>query len=305
MLAIQANSLTKKYGDKTIIDDVTLNIPKGTIYGFLGLNGAGKTTTMRLILGMIKPTKGSVSILGNNIQTNKPWEKVGYLIESTYAYPNLTVEENLRVYFYYHRLKDKQVIEEIMKKLQLTKYRDVRAKNLSLGNKQRLGLAKALMHNPEILVLDEPVNGLDPSGIIEVRNLLKELSENGTTILISSHLLTEISKVADTIGIIHEGKLVKEIISSDLQHEIRKKLIIETSDNTKALKVISAEQIEGIVNTTNQIEIKEKKVVEHPERIAELLINNGVGLKELYTNKEHLEDYFLRIIYPYNYVTVL
>lgn len=305
MLAIQANSLTKKYGDKTIIDDVTLKIPKGTIYGFLGLNGAGKTTTMRLILGMIKPSKGSVSILGNNIQTNKPWEKVGYLIESTYAYPNLTVEENLRVYFYYHRLKDKQVIEEIMKKLQLTKYRDVRAKNLSLGNKQRLGLAKALMHNPKILVLDEPVNGLDPSGIIEVRNLLKELSENGTTILISSHLLTEISKVADTIGIIHEGKLVKEIIASDLQHEIRKKLIIETSDNTKALKVISAEQIEGIVNHSNQIEIKDKQVVEHPERIAELLINNGVGLKELYTNKEHLEDYFLRIIYPYNYVTVL
>lgn len=160
MNVIQTDNLTKKFGDKIAVDNVSINVRAGEIYGFLGLNGAGKTTTIRLLLGLIKPNSGSISLFGQNAkQASHIWRNVGYLVETPYSYPNLTVKENLEVYYHLRGLNNKKLIEEIINILHLDQYIDKKAKYLSLGNYQRLGLAKALMHKPELLILDEPING--------------------------------------------------------------------------------------------------------------------------------------------------
>jgi ABC-2 type transport system ATP-binding protein len=194
MNIIQTYDLTKTFGDTVAVDHISINVREGEIYGFLGLNGAGKTTLIRLLLGMIKPDSGSISLFGQNAkQGSDIWNNVGYLVETPYAYPNLTVKENLEVFYQLRGLKDRKQIDKIISVLQLDQYKNKKAKYLSLGNSQRLGLAKALLHNPKLLILDEPINGLDPAGIVEVREFLKDLVKNhNTTIFLSSHILSEI-----------------------------------------------------------------------------------------------------------------
>jgi ABC-2 type transport system ATP-binding protein len=173
-LSITTNGLTKHFGDVTAVDNLSLNIRRGEIYGFLGLNGAGKTTTIRMLLGMIKPSSGSVSLFGTGIHPGitSIWQRVGYMVETPHAYPDLTVQENLEIVRRLRNLNDTDVVQKIIEKLGLTRYANRRARNLSLGNAQRLGLAKALIHKPDLLILDEPANALDPAGIVEIRNLL-------------------------------------------------------------------------------------------------------------------------------------
>ncbi len=210
--AIKTVNLSKKYGKTLVVDDLNLSIRSGEIVGFLGLNGAGKTTTMRMLLGLIKPTSGECYIQGNKIdQYNlEVRNEIGYIIETPYSYPDLTVQENLEIVSTLRGLRNKDVIDWVTEKLKLDQYKDKQVKHLSLGNVARLGIAKAIIHKPKILILDEPTNGLDPFGVIEVRELLKELANNlGTTVLISSHKLEEISKVATRIVIIHGGRLMR------------------------------------------------------------------------------------------------
>ena len=295
---IKTSGLTKLYGEMAAVNQLNLDIPKGTIYGFLGLNGAGKTTTMRMLLGMIKPSDGSASLFGQNVAKAKKglWGKIGYMIESTYAYPNLTVMEYLTLFTKYYGLKNKQPIEKVVDLLQLDKYRNVQSKHLSLGNLQRLGLAKALMHNPELLILDEPVNGLDPSGIVEIRNLLKELSRQGTTILISSHLLSEISKLAHTIGIIHQGNLIKEMEADLLHRQLKRKLILDTKDNTKTASLLNEHSIKTRINSASELEITERLDLASPDKVAKIIVDGHIGLTKLNPYEEELETFFLRTI---------
>src|SRR4030042_4920316 len=187
---IRTEKLTKHYGSVHAVENVSLSVGKGEIYGFLGLNGAGKTTTIRMLLGMIRPTAGACYLTGKNIHAGRHdlCNDVGYLVEIPYSYPDLTVQENLELIRRLRFISDPHIVVSAMEKLKLDQYRDRPAKHLSQGNAQRLGIAKAIMHNPGILILDEPANGLDPAGIVEIREMLQDLAINkGVTVFISSH----------------------------------------------------------------------------------------------------------------------
>lgn len=298
MNIIQTYDLTKTFGDTVAVDHISINVREGEIYGFLGLNGAGKTTLIRLLLGMIKPDSGSISLFGQNAkQGSDIWNNVGYLVETPYSYPNLSVKENLEVFYKLRGLNDRNQIDKIISVLQLDQYKNKKAKHLSLGNNQRLGLAKALLHNPKLLILDEPINGLDPAGIVEVREFLKDLVKNhNTTIFLSSHILSEISKVATRIGIVHEGKLIKEINTNELEDQIIKKLCVNTLENNKALQILKENGFNASTNGNGIIESTEIKGIQHPELISALLVKYEVPPKMISIFEEDLEAYFLRMI---------
>jgi len=230
---IETNNLTKHFGKVAAVERVSLCVKKGEIYGFLGLNGAGKTTTIRLLLGMIRPTSGESYLNGIRVHASnhKLWDNVGYLVEIPYSYPDLTVRENLEIIRRLRFISDPGAVDSIIEKLRLSPYGDRKAKNLSQGNAQRLGIAKAIIHEPDILMLDEPANGLDPAGIVEIRELLRDLALNkGVTVFISSHILGEISKFATRIGIIHEGRLMQEIDTNQLDQLRRKRFLLNALD---------------------------------------------------------------------------
>ncbi len=298
MNIIQTENLTKKFGDILAVDHVSIHVRSGEIYGFLGLNGAGKTTAIRLMLGMIRPDSGSVSLFGQNAgQASAIWNNVGYMVESSFSYPNLSVRENLEVFYRLRGLSNRKQIDHIIDVLQLGAYRDKKARHLSMGNNQRLGLAKALIHQPELLILDEPINGLDPSGIVEIRDFLKDQVQNhNTTIFLSSHILSEIAKVATRIGIVHEGKLIREINTGELVHQIVRKLDVDTNDNQKALKLLAEKSFTASVNQSGIIELTDSAAIQQPELIATLLVNAGFPPKMLNVSEEDLETYFLRVI---------
>jgi len=297
MRVITAHQLTKRFKDLIAVNDISLEVDPGEIYAFVGLNGAGKTTTIRMLLGMIKPTLGTVQLFGKNIKNKfDQWNQVGYLVEATYTYPNLTVRENLEVYRHLRKLKDQKPIDKVIERLELSNYQNTRAKHLSLGNLQRLGLAKVLMHQPKLLLLDEPMNGLDPAGIIEIREMLKELSRQGTTVFISSHILGELAKLATKIGMIHNGKLIKELKSDELERQVMKRLIIETHDNPKAVELLKNKNISSHINEKNRIEVYDGSAVNKPESICKWLVNADLTPRTLYIFEEDLEAFFIRTI---------
>jgi ABC-2 type transport system ATP-binding protein len=296
---IRTENISKHYGDTHAVSDMSLNIRKGEIYGFLGLNGAGKTTTIRMLLGLIQPTSGASYIYDKLIRSGNIdiWKNIGYLVEIPYSYPDLTVRENLEIIRRMRFIPDRKAVDRIIEKLQLSQYANRKAKNLSQGNSQRLGLAKALIHNPQILILDEPTNGLDPAGIVEVRELLKDLSLNkGVTIFISSHILGEISKLASRIGIIHEGHLIREINTDQLDRLCQKRLLIDALNKNAAESILTQHGYSPELNETEGLELKEEKAINHPEKIAKILVSAGVSLTLLKVEEEDLESYFLRTI---------
>ena len=296
---IRTENISKQYEDVRAVSDMSLSVRKGEIYGFLGLNGAGKTTTIRMLLGMIRPTSGAafindIKISGDNTEL---WKHVGSLVEVPYSYPELTVRENLEIFRRLRFLPDKNPVDVIIDKLKLGTYADRKAKNLSLGNNQRLGLAKALMHNPDILILDEPSNGLDPAGIFEIREMLYDLALNrGVTIFISSHILGEISRFATRIGIIHEGKLIEELDSVQLEALSRKRLVINANDIDMAQAIISGTGYSVERNSDGDLEIKDEEAISGPGAIATLMVNAGCPPTLLKVDEEDLETYFLRTI---------
>jgi len=296
---IKTDKLSKSYKEVNAVDSVSLNVRKGEIYGFLGLNGAGKTTTIRMLLGMIRPTSGTSYLLGKKVDAGNQqlWKSIGYLVETPYSYPELTVRDNLEISRRLHNIADKNSVDSIIDKLQLTAYRDRKAKNLSLGNSQRLGLAKAMLHNPEILILDEPINGLDPAGIVEIRKLLQELSMNqGVTVFISSHILGEVARLADRIGIIHQGRLVQEVNANKLDQLLQKHLVLGARDLEAVRGKLTKEGYSLALTVDGKLELKDEKAVKHPEAIANILVHAGLPPTLLKTEVEDLESYFLRII---------
>ena len=302
MTIIETKNISKDFKALRALDDISIKVQEGEIYGFIGLNGAGKTTLIRILLGMIKPTSGVIKLFGNVLDKKfNLWNDIGYLVETPYAYPNLTVFENLTVYHSLRQLKNKNFIDEIMEKLGLNDYINVKEKYLSQGNKQRLGLAKALMHNPKLLILDEPINSLDPEGIVEIRELLKKLSIQGTTIFISSHILGEIAKIANRIAIIHRGKITEELNSRELEDKLIKKILVKTNENEAAIKYIKNAGFNAVL-TENEIEIQDEKAIKTPEIISTLLVEKALPPKQLYLYTEDLEMYFLRTIEEKNIV---
>ncbi|MFC4714273.1 ABC transporter ATP-binding protein [Planococcus dechangensis] len=296
---IRIEKLTKRYKETQAVKDLSLTVRKGEIYGFIGLNGSGKTTTLRMLLGMIKPTRGSCFLLEEKVKLSnyKLWEKVGYMVETPYAYPELTVKENLELIRKLRLIQDTRAVDHTISELQLTPYANRKAKHLSLGNAQRLGLAKALLHQPEILILDEPVNGLDPAGIVEVRELLRNLAKNkGVTIFLSSHLLSEVALIADKIGIIHHGRLIEEFEADRLESLIERKLLIGTRQNEAAAKALASQGIACRIGERGFLEISGKDMLEKPETVSGILVNNGFSLIHISVEEESLEAYFLRSI---------
>ncbi|HCS20863.1 MAG TPA: bacitracin ABC transporter ATP-binding protein [Bacteroidetes bacterium] len=297
MEIIKTTSLTKHFGTTPASDNLSIHVKEGEIYGFLGLNGAGKTTLIRMLLGMIKPDQGDIHLFGKKLTPQfDQWNDIGYLVETPYAYPNLSVIENLKIYYKLRQLNNPALIDAIIHKLKLTPYKDKKAKVLSLGNQQRLGLAKALMHQPKLLILDEPINGLDPEGIVEVRELLRDLANQGSTIFLSSHILGEISKVANRIGIIHEGKLVKELTTNELTDQLIKKILVATNNNAKAVQELTASGYKAVLTEEDEIAITNKEALSNPEEISKLLVERNLPPKQVYQFTEDLEMYFLRTI---------
>ena len=296
---IKTDNLTKHYGTVRAVDGISLSVKKGEIYGFLGLNGSGKTTTIRMLLGMIHPTAGSAYLCGEKVSAGSHdlWGNVGYMVEVPYSYPELTVRENLEIIRRLRGIPDKQAVDAVIDLLRLNPYCDRKAKDLSLGNAQRLGLAKALIHKPGILILDEPANGLDPVGIIEVRELFRDLAFNhGVTIFISSHILGEISRIATRIAIIHQGRLVQEVNADQLGHLLRRRLVVDTLDNIAAQARLIQEGYSVDISTDRALEIRSDTAISHPEKIAMLLVAAGLPPTLLKVEEEDLESYFLRAI---------
>jgi ABC-2 type transport system ATP-binding protein len=297
--AIETNELVKRYGDVTAVDHLSIRVDPGEIYAFLGLNGAGKTTTIRLMLGMIKPTSGSASVLQSKIRlaNHEPWASVGYLVETARAYPELTVVDNLEVARRLHPGTAHLAIGQIVERLGLTAYANRRAGNLSLGNLQRLGLAKALLHNPRLLILDEPANGLDPAGIVEIREMLLGLArDQGVTIFMSSHILGEVSRLAGRIGIIHQGRLLQEMDVDEMERSRRRRLVLRTRDIEAARAALVAAGRPAEVGPGDKIVLNDATSIERPDDIASLLVGAGLAPTHLAVEEEDLEQYFLRLV---------
>ena len=296
---LRTNNLTKILEGNKVVSNVSLNIKKGEIYGFLGPNGAGKTTIMKMMTTLIKPTEGEIEIFGEKL-TNTSYEvlkRIGSIIEYPVFYDKLTARENLELhceYMGYHNKKD------IDKALELVNLKDINSKSVkdfSLGMKQRLGIARAIVTKPELLILDEPINGLDPVGIKEIRDLFKMLSkEYGTTILISSHILGEIEQIADTIGVITNGKLIEEVSMESIRGKNTEYVEIATNDCKKAAYILENKlNISNFkVMDSNIIRIYENSITQN--EIAKELILNDVNIEEITKKNSSLEDYFLKLI---------
>src|SRR5215208_321524 len=275
--AIETNDLSKNYGEVAAVDSVNLRVGAGEIYGFLGLNGAGKTTTIRALLGMIRPSKGTINVLGQAVgpNGNGPWARVGHLVETPSCYPELTVRENLEIARRLHGISKSDATSWVIEKLALASYADRRAGTLSLGNLQRLGLGRALLHEPELLILDEPANGLDPAGVVEIRELLRSLAhEKGVTIFMSSHILTEVDRLATRIGIIHKGKLIEELDTEKLE-QIRSKRLEIKARNLEAAKICLKSAGYKFAINHEMIVLDDTHAIEHADDVARILVNAG------------------------------
>jgi len=296
---IETDNLVKRYGKVTAVDGVSLRVAKGEIYAFLGLNGAGKTTTIRLLLGMAKPTSGEARVLGARIRIGerKQWDSVGYLVETADAYPELTVRENLETMRRLRPGTAPQAVDRIIERLDLGAFADRRAGTLSHGNAQRLGLAKALFHNPALVILDEPASGLDPAGIVEIRNLLTELArDQGVTVFMSSHILGEVSRLAHRIGIIHHGRLLQELDMEELDRNRRRRLLLRTTNDPAARALLVGMGFSTDITSDGTIAVKDCMAIERPDDIATRLVHAGHAPTMLYVEEENLEHYFLRLV---------
>ena len=298
-LPIETEDLGKRYGTVIAVQQLSLRVAEGEIYAFLGLNGAGKTTTIRMLLGMIKPTWGTAQVLHTRVRlgSREPWAAVGYLVETPHSYPELTVYENLEVARRLHPGTAPQAVDRIIERLGLAAYADRRAGTLSLGNAQRLGLAKALLHAPRLLLLDEPANGLDPAGIVEIRELLLELTrEQGVTVFLASHILAEVSRLAGRIGIIHQGRLLQELDVDELEQKRRRRLLVRAREMETARLALATAGHPAEILPDGTLELTDIPSLEHPDALARLLVQAGAPPTQVVVEQEDLEQYFLRLL---------
>ena len=298
MYCVETNNLTYRFSSKEIIlNNINLQVPEGSIYGFLGPNGAGKTTTLRILLGLLTKQQGTVNIFGKSFKENRIeiLKNIGSLIESPSLYSQLTAAENLSVLQKIYQCH-KSRIQEVLQIVGLTETKKKIVGHFSLGMKQRLSIAIAMLHNPSLLLLDEPVNGLDPTGIMEIRILLKKInSEQGVSIIISSHLLSEIEKLVTHIGIINKGNMLFQGTLEALQHKQKQlsSIIIETNNNVHAKEIIERNGVHAsIINGQIMIDIISKHIV---SEINQQLVNNGIEVYQINLLKSDLESIFIDI----------
>lgn len=292
---IETNKLTKNFGSRKVVDHVDLQVKKGEIYGFLGPNGAGKTTTIRMLLGLARPTKGSIHIFGKDVRTEKLaiLKKVGSLVEYPSYYGHLTAYENLEAM---RILLDvpKSRIDEVLSIVRLTNDATRPVKGFSLGMKQRLGIATALLGNPELLILDEPTNGLDPSGIIEIRELIKSMpKEHGITIVVSSHLLSEIDQMATQVGIISKGQMIFQDSILKLRAQSTSKIKLTVNDAEAAWKTLLTQGYTSAPDHNNLF--IENAVDDNVAEIVKILVQNDYSVFRVEEERKSLEEIFLEL----------
>ena len=293
---IETHNLTKKYGSQTSVSHLNIHVKKGRIYGLLGRNGAGKTTTMRMLLGLTAPTSGEVTIFGKPFQGNEKniLPHIGCLIESPGFYPNLTGTENLKIFAELRGLRSPKYIKNALELVNLP-YRDKKLfSQYSLGMKQRLAIALAVMHDPELLILDEPINGLDPAGIVEIRNLLKILNkEYGMTILVSSHILEELYQTASEFILIDHGKIIEEISDYELNERCKRHIAIKTTDVQKTVLVLEENLHTDNFKLMPDGIIRLYDYLNDLETVASALAESHILVTGLSVSGDTLEDYFL------------
>lgn len=289
---LRTKNLTKQFGSKSAVKDVSMQIRKGEIYGFIGKNGAGKTTLMRLVLGAAMPTEGDIELFGGE-SLNSARHRIGALLEYPCIYKNCSALENLRRFAILNG-GDMDELEDILELVGLKNVGRKKAGQFSLGMKQRLAIAIALLGHPEFLVLDEPINGLDPAGIKEIRDVILTLNQKkGVTFLVSSHLLDELSKIVTTYGIIKDGVLIEQITAAELQARCRHHLRIEVDDTRKAAALLSC-----IVSDKRSVKVSDGcifmyELLDKSDRINRLLVRHGIKVSELSMQTASLEEYFL------------
>lgn len=293
---IITENLTKQYGSKTVVSQLGLSVPSGSIYGFLGPNGAGKSTTIKLLLGLVKPTSGHMELLGREVTEKNRLavlSQTGSLIEAPAYYGHLSGQENLQIICTLKNVPESE-IDRVLKIVRMEGQRHKKARHYSLGMKQRLGLAAALMGNPRLLLLDEPTNGLDPAGIQEMRELICSLpAQYGITVLVSSHLLSEIDQMATHVGIIHKGELIFQDSLSCLHEHSKSRLFLRTDDDGKAAKILEqyrfpSEERDGKL----YLRILEDRLV---IKAISTLTDSGIGILRLSEEQMSLEDIFLKL----------
>jgi len=291
------DKLTKVYGSKAAAKDVSIHIREGEIYGLIGRNGAGKTTVMRMLSGLSNPTSGSFTMFGKTgAEAKKLMHKVGVLIEHPGLYPTLSARENLKIKAIALGIKTpNRVVSELLELVGLENTEKKPAGSFSLGMRQRLGIALALIGDPTLIILDEPINGLDPQGIVEVRKMLENLrDEKKITIMISSHILDELGKLANAYGIIHEGELIDEFTTEELSRRCGKYVTIKTDNNDSAVKVLKK-------NGFSAVEIDDNRNIRVNERLndtplmSKIIVGADIGLKEIVSTDISLEDYYLSV----------
>ena len=297
---IETNDLSKIYSNTKVVNSINMHVEKGKIYGLLGKNGAGKTTTMCMLLNLTYPTSGEIFLFGKNSKkySKELYSKIGSIIETPGFYENLTAYENLKIISKLRGNYNPQNIGLVLEMVNLNNAKSKKFKDFSLGMKQRLGIAAAIMHNPELLILDEPINGLDPFGIKEIRSLLKRLAhEFGITILISSHILSEIENIADVIGFMDEGVLIEEISKEELYDRLNKFVEFEVSDVDSAISILEKLELKrnvdfdfenGMIRLYSNLELRDV--------FNSLFVKSGINVRKVNLCEENLEDFFTRFV---------
>lgn len=293
---LKTGNLTKVYGNNKAVDNVSMHVKKGDIYGFIGKNGAGKTTFMRMVTGLAAPTTGSMELFGSG-ELEKQRIHIGSLIENPGFYANMTAAENLEVLCKIFGITDKQTVKRTLETVGLSDTGKKKVKNFSMGMKQRLGIGVSLLRNPDFVILDEPINGLDPEGIREIRELLLKLNrEREITILISSHILGELSKIATRYGIIREGKLVEEFLAEELNERCRRCLKLVVNDVNLAANLLEEKLNITGYEVLDHGTLRVFEQLEHTEWTNRELVLGGVDVRECYLAGQDLEGYFMDLL---------
>ena len=293
---LRVNGLTKKYGSKIALNNVAFNVERGKIYGFIGENGAGKTTTIRAITGLSEAPSGTVELFGASDKKGltKARRKMGYLVEHPILSMNDTAEGNLKMQQLLYGHRDDAKIKKILARVGLADVGRKKVKNFSLGMKQRLGIAMALVNDPEILILDEPVNGLDPMGMVAVRELLKSLSnEDGITIVISSHILAELYQLVTDYIIISHGEIIEQISKEELDRKCTSYIVIETEQPHKAVQVLESCGLKDVELDGDTIKIRDN--IEQ-KQVAMIMFNASIILTQLTRYEKSLEDHYIELL---------
>lgn len=294
MNAIEIFNLSKNFGAKQAVKGLNMTVPVGAIYGFIGENGSGKSTTEKMICGLIHPDGGSIKLFGKDYTDAVVRAKMGVLIEAPGCFPNLTVWDNMMLQAANLSIKNaKTEIAKVLKQVRMEGAASNKYKNCSLGMKQRIGIAMALLGNPKLLVLDEPINGLDADGMRIMREVLTDLSKNGTTILISSHILGELEKIATHYGIIRRGKLLCEMTAEELENSCRTYIALQVKDRRRAKELLACKYSRVEEDEAGYIRVYDLTT---SEEIVVYLHDNGITVSELKTDKIGLEEYYIDLM---------